>query len=182
MALHNPADAAQRQAIVRARLAFDADPAAVVAQHAAAQAELAASVARARAALAGLEWTDAVVQHAAHLALAAGVDGIRADLVMLRAARALAALEQADSVGVAHVDAVAELALAHRRTENAAGSAPPSGATQPPPTSSSKPSPASGQGSASAQNVSEGDWGALPPEPQPMARVRSTGAWPPKKA
>ncbi|KRC12881.1 ATP-binding protein [Acidovorax sp. Root217] len=183
VALHNPADAAQRQAIVRARLAFDADPAAVVARHAPAQAGLAAAVARARAALAALEWTDAVVQHAAHLALAAGVDGIRADLVMLRAARALAALEQADSVGLAHVDAVAELALAHRRTENAAGSVPPSGATQPPPPpSSSKPSPANGQGLASSQSAPEGDWGALPPEPQPMARLRSTGAWPPKKA
>ena len=51
VALHNPADAAQRQAIVRARLAFDVDPAALLARHAAAQAELASSVARARAAL-----------------------------------------------------------------------------------------------------------------------------------
>ena len=144
--------------------------------------ELASSVARARAALAALEWTDAVVQHAAHLALAAGVDGIRADLVMLRAARALAALQQQASVRVEHVDAVAELALAHRRSENAAGAAQPLGATQPPPPSSPKPSPANGQGAASAQSAPEGDWGALPPEPQPMARVRSTGAWPPKKA
>ena len=191
VALHNPADAATRQAIVRARLAFEADPAAVVARHAAAQAALVASVVRARAALAGLEWSDAVVQHAANLALAAGVDGIRADLVMLRAARALAALEQQDSVRVEDVDAVAELALAHRRGENpagAAGTAPPSGATQPPSLSSpsspssSRPSPASGQGAGSAQNTPEGDWGALPPEPQTMARVRSTGAWPPKKA
>ncbi|MFI8616057.1 ATP-binding protein [Acidovorax sp. NPDC077693] len=191
VALHNPADAGTRQAIVRARLAFEADPAAVVARHAAAQAVLVASVVRARAALAGLEWTDAVVQHAAHLALAAGVDGIRADLVMLRAARALAALDQQTSVRVEHVDAVAELALSHRRGENsagpagAAGTAPPSGAAQPPSLSSpspSKPSPASGQGAGSAQNTPEGDWGALPPEPQTMARVRSTGAWPPKKA
>ncbi|CAN7267947.1 ATP-binding protein [Acidovorax sp. LjRoot117] len=191
VALHNPADAGTRQAIVRARLAFEADPAAVVARHAAAQAVLVASVVRARAALAGLEWSDAVVQHAAGLALAAGVDGIRADLVMLRAARALAALDQQTGVRVEHVDAVAELALAHRRGENsagpagAAGTAPPSGAAQPPSLSSpspSKPSPASGQGAGSAQDAPEGDWGALPPEPQAMARVRSTGAWPPKKA
>ncbi|RZJ52942.1 MAG: magnesium chelatase, partial [Acidovorax sp.] len=199
VALHNPADAGTRQAIVRARLAFEADPAAVVARYAAAQAALVASVVRARAALAGLEWSDAVVQHAAGLALAAGVDGIRADLVMLRAARALAALDQQTSVRVEHVDAVAELALAHRRGENsagpagpagpagAAGMAPPSGAAQPPSLSSpspspSRPSPASGQAAGSSQDAPEGDWGALPPEPQTMARVRSTGAWPPKKA
>ncbi|MGV3682052.1 MAG: ATP-binding protein [Acidovorax sp.] len=184
VALANPTDPAVRQAIVRARLAFDLDPQAVVAQHAAAQAGLALSITRARAALAGLAWTDEVVQHAAQRALEAGVDGIRADLVMLRAARALAALEQRGSVRVQDLDAVAELALAHRRTENAAAAGPaPASAAAPPPSSAPRLSPAAGQGAAaSGQNTAEGDWGALPPEPQSMARVRSTGAWPPKKA
>ena len=174
VALDNPADAAQRQAIVRARLAFDADPQALLATHAAAQAELAARVAAAREALPALAWPDAVVQHAANLALAAGVDGIRADLVMLRAARALAALEQRDAVRVDDVNAVAELALAHRRSTHAA-----------PPLASSRPSPApeAGQGGSASQPATpEGDWGALPPQPEAMARVASTGGWPPKKA
>ena len=185
VALHNPADAAVRQAIVRARLAFEVDPAAVAARHAAAQAEVAASVVRARAALAGLEWPDSVVHHAAQLALAAGVDGIRADLVMLRAARALAALQQHGSVQVSHVDAVAELALAHRRSDHPASAAPPSRPAPPPPSFSPPSSPSSADrqsAGAAPQDAPEGDWGALPPEPQPMARVRSTGAWPPKKA
>ena len=182
VALANPADPATRQAIVRARLAFDADPAAVAAQHAVTQAQLAASIARARAALAGLAWPDDVVEHAAQLALAAGVDGIRADLVMLRAARALAALDGCDGVRAAHVDAVAELALAHRRSESAQAPAPhaaPPPAAQPRATSR----PGSGHDGDTPQGGEpDGDWGALPPEPQPMARVRSTGAWPPKKA
>lgn len=178
--LGNPADAAQRQAIVRARLAFDMDPAAVVAQHAAAQAALQVTLARARAALAALQWSDEVVQHAAQRALEAGVDGIRADLVMLRAARALAALEQRDTVRVQDVDAVAELALAHRRAD--AGMPPPT-AAQPPAKASSPPAPGPAQGNPASQAPApEGDWGALPPESQPMARVRNTGAWPPKKA
>lgn len=138
VSLTNPDDAAQRQAIVRARLAFDADPQALLARHAEAQAALVARLASARAALNGLPWTDAVVQHAANLALAAGVDGIRADLVMLRAARALAALEQRDAVSVDDVDAVAELALAHRRS--------PDSAAPPAPRASSP--PAGGQGAA----------------------------------
>ncbi len=178
VALANPSDAAERQAIVRARLAFDADPQALLARHAAAQAQLVASLAAARARLVDLPWPDAVVQHAANLALAAGVDGIRADLVMLRAARALAALESRDSVRVDDVDAVAELALAHRRSVDAAQ--PPGAASSAPRPS---PTPAGGQGApASTQATSEGDWGALPPQPQAMARVTSTGAWPPKKA
>jgi magnesium chelatase subunit I len=176
--LENPNDAPQRQAIVRARLAFDADPQALVAGHADAQAQLVAKLAAARAALTAIEWTDDVVQRASQLALAAGVDGIRADLVMLRAARALAALEQRHTVRVEDVDAVAELALAHRRSE---GAAPPRAALSPAPGNAQ--ASAHGQGaSASAQPTPEGDWGALPPQPQGMVRVGNTGAWPPKKA
>lgn len=174
VALANPDDAAQRQAIVRARLAFDADPQALLVEHAAAQSRLVAKLAAARAVLAQLPWSDAVVQHAANLALAAGVDGIRADLVMLRAARALAALEQRGHVSVADVDAVAELALAHRREP---------GSATPPMTRPSH-APAGGQGTAAASNgtAPDGDWGALPPQPEAMASVKHTGAWPPKKA
>ena len=174
--LENPADAEQRQAIVRARLAFDADPQALLVRHAREQAQLVARIASAREALADLPWTDAVVRHVAQLALAAGVDGIRADLVMLRAARALTALEQRDTVRVEDVDAVAELALAHRRSPDAAQ--PPAAAT---PASRPLPAPANGQ-VAEAQPTPEGDWGALPPQPQGMVRVNAKGAWPPKKA
>ena len=42
------------------------------------------------------------------LCIEARVDGLRADLVMMRAARALAALEEATAVGVAHVERIAE--------------------------------------------------------------------------
>lgn len=176
VALHNPADVSLRQAIVRTRLAFEADPEALLAQQAQPLAQLAQRVAAARAALSGLDWPEPVVQHASALALAAGVDGIRADLVMLRAARALAALEQRSQVGVRDVDAVAELALAHRRTHGA-GTPPPS-ATTPPPASA----PSSVTHGTMSSPAPEGDWGALPPQPQPMARVGTTGAWPPKKA
>ncbi|WP_382163940.1 ATP-binding protein [Hydrogenophaga sp. ANAO-22] len=173
VALTNPDDASQRQAIVRARLAFDADPQALLARHADAQSQLVARLASARVALAQLPWSDTVVQHAANLALAAGVDGIRADLVMLRAARALAALEQRDAVSVDDVDAVAELALAHRRSPDSAA----------PPTPRASSPPAGGQGAAPSNgSAPEGDWGALPPQPEAMATVKHTGAWPPKKA
>lgn len=177
--LENPNDAPQRQAIVRARLAFDADPQALVVQHANELAQLVTRLAAARATLTAIEWTDDVVQRASQLALEAGVDGIRADLVMLRAARALAALEQRSTVRVEDVDAVAELALTHRRSPDVAQ--PSADAPSAPPRSS--PQPAGGQGgAASNEATADGDWGALPPQPQGMVRVRNTGAWPPKKA
>lgn len=194
VSLENPQDAAQRHAIVRARLAFEQDPQALLDTHAPELAQIVQRVAAARTALPAMDWPDAAVQHAAQLALAAGVDGIRADLVMLRAARALAALERRDTVTVADVDAVAELALAHRRSADAPRAASPS--PSPAPQTSNPPTPpkpdSSGQGAhteantdsanGAASSAPEGDWGALPPQPQAMARVTSTGAWPAKKA
>ncbi len=197
VALGNPLDAQERQAILRARLAFDENPTAMTEQHAAELNQLSATVAAARAALPRLGWSDAVLQHAAKHALAAGVDGMRADLVMLRAARALAALEGRDEVTAHDVDAVAEFALAHRRTSgagpahrpqpNAAPSSSPNASPRTPdmapPANDSSARQGAGEASSSASaRVAEGDWGALPPQPAATTRVLSTGAWPSKKA
>jgi magnesium chelatase subunit I len=120
--------------------------------------------------------------------MAAAVDGVRADLVMLRAARALAAFEGRSIVSTDDVDAVAELALAHRRLGEASASASaPSSAT----TSSNAPRPHASTDArtpsdfrqpTAASPASEGDWGALPPQPEPTSRVTSTGGFPSKKA
>lgn len=179
VALDNPRDPQQRQAILRIRLAFDENPQALLNAHAAELQRLSATVAAARALLPNLDWPDEVLARAAQLALEAGVDGMRADLVMLRAARALAALEGSDGVTAQDVDAVAEFALAHRRGE--ALGAPPSGQRSvPAPAASHLPPP--GRSQAQAQPQPEGDWGALPAEPTPTVQVASLGGWPPKKA
>ena len=188
--LGNPLDPQQRLDILRTRLAFDEDPQALTALHAVQLAPLAATVVRARAALSSLAWPDAVLQHAAALALAAGVDGMRADLVMLRAARALAALEGRHAVTSQDVDAVAELALAHRRTLEPSANDRANDRTNDKPNGS-----ANGNTHNTSHNtgprkdpppastlIPEGDWGALPPIPTPTTRVLSTGAWPAKKA
>lgn len=104
--LANVQDAALRQRIVRARLAFDHDGAAFVQRHAAEQAHLARRLAQARAWAAQPDWAspqaldDAVYAAVSAQCLAAQVDGLRADLVLLRAARALA-LWQASEASVA---------------------------------------------------------------------------------
>ncbi|WP_394789248.1 ATP-binding protein [Rhodoferax sp.] len=189
--LANPSDPQQRHAILRTRLAFDEDPQALTAVHAAQLRQLSDTLAAARTALPRLAWSDAVLQHAAALALSAGVDGMRADLVMLRAARALAALEGRDAVTTQDVDAVAELALAHRRTVEppVTRTAPPTSGTAPSANDNTCPrkdqvsSPHAGSPTQSAATPApDGDWGALPPQPTSTTRVLSTGAWPAKKA
>ena len=195
LTLANPVDAAQRTAILRARLGFDENPAALGAQHAEEQRALSAALVAARAVLPRLTWSDAVLHHAAACAMAAGVDGMRADLVMLRAARALAALEGRNAVTVDDVDAVAELALTHRRPEGGAaqttGNTGSSGSLQQSkPNGSSNPSQSSATGTKSERlqdqpspaSAPRGDWGALAAQPEGTTRVHAKAGWPPKKA
>ena len=195
--LDNPRDPQQRHTILRTRLAFDDNPQALMAEHAEALDALAAKVAHARTALPALLWSDAVLHHAAQLALAAKVDGVRADLVMLRAARAHAAFEGRSTVAEYDVDAVAELALAHRRAEPAQPPAKSQPASTPPKTPPHATASTSGDAAnspdadrADAQGnpnrppktAPQGDWGAMTPLSSGTTRVASIGAWPAKKA
>lgn len=176
--LSNPAEAQLRVAIMRARLRFDEDPLALAEAHAAEQRRLVDAVANARAGLADIAWSDEVLHHAAGCALAAAVDGLRADLVMLRAARALAALQGRTVVTVADVDDVAELALAHRRKPDAGEGGRDEvhhGAVR------AEPMDRTSQ-TMNDHPPAEGDWGALPPRPEATTRVQPTGGWFPKKA
>jgi magnesium chelatase subunit I len=192
--LANPVDAQDRTAILRARLNFDEDPQALSQVHAQAQQALSTALLQARALLPTLAWSDAVLRHAADLAIAAGVDGLRGDLVMLRAARALAALEGRAVVSVTDVDAVADLALAHRRSESA--STPPSASSTPqsqakdpsqsapsqaPQRHAAEPPRSATEGVAQGQ-APQGDWGAMPAEPEGLTRPPKIAGWPPKKA
>lgn len=115
-----------RREIARQRLAFDADPAAFRARHAAAQAALVERLAAARTRLAAwpLEALDGIAAEVAERCLASGAEGVRADLAMLRAARALAAWDEATEVGSDQVQRVAELVLQHRRREREPASGP----------------------------------------------------------
>ncbi len=118
--LGNCFDAAVRQQIVKARLAFDADPHAFRARYAQrAGGAWPAHPRGARRAAASLDFDDAVHARVSELCIAAQVDGLRADLVMLRAARALAAFDGASVVGVEHVERVADSVLKHRRRAQA---------------------------------------------------------------
>ncbi len=182
--LDNPRDPQQRHTILRTRLAFDDNPEALMAEHADALSSLVTQVLNARTALPTLHWSDAVLHHAAQLALAAGVDGVRADLVMLRAARAHAALQGHHSVTEHDVDAVCELALAHRRSEHAPPPAKPPAPHAPPPVPASSSAPFEAEAAEAPlteQSEAQGDWGAMAPLPSDTTRVASIGGWPAKK-
>ena len=58
--------------------------------------------------------SDAILERAAQLCVALGTDGVRGELTLVRAARALAAYEALSAVSDAHLGRVAGPALRHR--------------------------------------------------------------------
>ncbi len=80
-----------RAEVIRARLAYEADPAGFAGRYAEADAELAARIAEARAVLPDVVLPDKELRRIAALCAAFDVDGMRADLVVARTAVAHAA-------------------------------------------------------------------------------------------
>lgn len=107
-----------RVAVVRERDAFDRDPAAYAGRWAKKDAAVRERIVKARAKRADVQVPDEIVEHAAALCMKIGSDGLRGELTLIRAARALAALEGAETATVAHLRAVATSALQHRLRRN----------------------------------------------------------------
>ena len=172
--LENCFDSKVRQAIVKARLAFDANPDTFRASYATQQAAYVQRIHAARERLPQLAFDDAIHEHVSQVCIGAAVDGMRADIVMLRAARALAALEAHAVITVEHVDRVAEAVLRHRRLNRDTDTHVPQ-SSPPPAQQETHESP------AERKPDSEGDWGQLPPEAAGTTRVKGVIPLPAKK-
>lgn len=117
-----------RRRIVERRLAFDRDPAAFRKAWQAQEDHLAAGIAAARRRLEEVALPDEILTLAVELAVAAKVQGHRADLALIRTARVLAALLERTAVGRDDLAEAAKLVLPHRLTGSPAGPGPESAA------------------------------------------------------
>ena len=104
----------ERVAAIRQRLSFDDQPASVLKEVQPAEQALREGMAAARERLAGLLITDAHLSAVAAISAEHRLDGIRGDLAIIKAARALAAWEAAPEIHEQHIRRAAQLALAHR--------------------------------------------------------------------
>ena len=113
-----PRDPAARAEVVRRRIAFDADPEAFAARFADEEATLAAAITAARERLPSVALDDAALDRIAAVCASFEVDGLRADIVIARAAIAHAAWSGRDAVTREDIRVAARLALPHRRRRN----------------------------------------------------------------
>ncbi|MEM1429306.1 MAG: magnesium chelatase ATPase subunit I [Pseudomonadota bacterium] len=110
----SPTDIDERIEVIRRRDAYETNPATFLETWDREDASLRARIVAGKARIGSIEVPDATLRTCAELCVALGADGLRGELTLLRAARALAAFEGVDAVGVAEVRAVAPSALRHR--------------------------------------------------------------------
>jgi magnesium chelatase subunit D len=114
-------DPADRKQVVRRRTRYDDDPAAMAADWEDEEAELRERIASAQAAVADVSVPDDCLDTIVDICVEHDVAGLRADVVIHRTARALAAFDGRDTVTAADVERAAELALGHRSSAGRAG-------------------------------------------------------------
>lgn len=115
-----PEQAGQRAAIVSRRIAFERDPAAFSSRYSGTTEALREIVSGARAVLPAVELSDELLGLITEACPRLGVEGMRGDIVTVRTAVALAALDGRSEVIERDVLTAARLALAHRATARGA--------------------------------------------------------------
>ncbi|AZQ65471.1 VWA domain-containing protein [Flammeovirga pectinis] len=104
-----------RTTIVKNRLAFDSNPIAFSSQFADEQKQLALQITTAKNKLLKVTILPSVIDYCSSLAVANAVEGLRADILLVKTARAYASLYQKDSVSTEDVDAIKDFVLNHRK-------------------------------------------------------------------
>ncbi len=116
--VRTPQDLALRVEVVKRRDAFEKDPAAYRARWQAENDKLQKRIVKARKLLDQVVVDDSILTLCAQLCQQLGTDGLRAELTLLRATRALAAMQGSKTVQVQHLQTIAPLALRHRLRRN----------------------------------------------------------------
>jgi magnesium chelatase subunit D len=113
-----PREPLERSAVVRSRLSFEADPAAFRSVWHTSQDDSRRALERAMAALSHIEIADSLVDVISEICCRLEIVSLRADIVMTKVVRALAALEGRKQPNSEDVKLAALLVLAHRKRVN----------------------------------------------------------------
>ncbi|MGF1457184.1 MAG: magnesium chelatase ATPase subunit I [Alphaproteobacteria bacterium] len=112
--VRTPTDLQERVEVVRRRDAYERDRSAFVDKWKRREGQVRKQITAAKERLAEVEVPDPILELAARLCIGLGADGLRGELTLMRAARALAAYEGDMVVADSHLREVAPMALRHR--------------------------------------------------------------------
>jgi len=112
--VRSPTDIDERIEVIKRRDAFESNPKNFLRRFRPKDAEIRDRILTAREKLPGIETKRPVLKDCAQLCVTLGADGLRGELTLLRAGRALAAFEGDDALHRDHLRTVAPLALSHR--------------------------------------------------------------------
>jgi len=113
-----PSDLPTRIEVIKRRDAFENDASGFIAIWAKEETKSRKKILSARERLDRVTVSDTMLVKAAELCMALGTDGLRGELTLMRAARAVAAIEGAKSVALEHLKRVAPASLRHRLRRN----------------------------------------------------------------
>ncbi len=116
--VRTPTELKTRIEVVKRRDAFERDPEGFAGKWGRQDGKLRRRVLKARERLDEVEVPDAALERASTLCMKLGTDGLRGELTLVRAARALAALDGAETVGNDQLVRAAPSALRHRLRRN----------------------------------------------------------------
>lgn len=112
--VRSPQEVLERIEVIKRRDAFERNPTGFVEAYAEADAALRNRIVSARARIDEIRVSDAVLEDCATLCIALGSDGLRGELTLLRAGRALSAFEGDADLDRGHLRSVAPITLSHR--------------------------------------------------------------------
>ena len=116
--VRTPQDVPSRIEVVKRRDSYERDPEAFLEQWAPAEKKLCSRIVAARAHLASVATPESIIESATRLCLKLGSDGLRGELTLIRAARALAALDKKQEIHESQLKRIAPMALSHRLRRN----------------------------------------------------------------
>jgi len=112
--VRSPDNVEERIEVIRRRAAFESDHRAFMKTWKAEDAKIRRAILAARKALPRTDAPEEALRLCAELSLGLGADGLRGELTLLRAARALAAYQGDPAVTRAHLREIAPMAMSHR--------------------------------------------------------------------
>ncbi len=110
-----PKDAKVRQKIIKQRLAFDDDPSQFIINYKNQDKSIVTQIKTAKSKLLSIKIDDHIIEYCSELAILHQVEGLRADILLIKTARAYAAYKNIAEVTTKEVDRIADFVLNHRR-------------------------------------------------------------------